>query len=195
MEIQATKHTTTAVNKHGAVLGAGELSALQQIQMGKAILQSAIKLTSATNELSGSALAAIDNVESRIRGLTADIDAYEELDGRNKVWASGGPCEKTSDCPDWRQHGPHQPAMYSYFHVDVEFDSKGDVKAFHTADTGTCKTAGEKWDACGITQNYRRDCKDGLECQGWKKGGKHIFANMYFGSSSSLGYICHEPLN
>ncbi|CEM03706.1 unnamed protein product [Vitrella brassicaformis CCMP3155] len=44
---------------------------LQQIQTGRAMSQSAIKLTSAANELSGSALAAIDNVEAHLTAATA----------------------------------------------------------------------------------------------------------------------------
>ncbi|CEM26643.1 unnamed protein product [Vitrella brassicaformis CCMP3155] len=53
--------------------------------------QSANKLTSATNELSGSALAAIDNVEDRIRGLTADGAAYDQPRGAATITDSQHP--------------------------------------------------------------------------------------------------------
>ncbi|CEM23159.1 unnamed protein product [Vitrella brassicaformis CCMP3155] len=82
-EIQATKHTTTAANKHGGALGAGEWSMLQQqIQTGKALHQSAKKLTAAAHELSA---AALDGLSTAAKELSAIMMAMQATDNAQRT--------------------------------------------------------------------------------------------------------------
>ncbi|CEM14668.1 unnamed protein product [Vitrella brassicaformis CCMP3155] len=89
-EIHAATDTAMAANKHGAVLGAGELSMLQQqIQNGRALHQSAMslnaqahKLTAAAHELIADSLRTMAN-ELSVVAINAERTTMTMVDDQN----------------------------------------------------------------------------------------------------------------
>jgi len=159
--IQAARDTAMAANKHGAVLGAGELSALQQIQMGKAVLQSANKLTSATNDMTASAMTTIHNVKDRIRGLTADGAAYDQPRGAATIIDSQHPGRSGGRYTSYSRSSRTQEDLATSTNTA---DRKICKLAFDDRKIGVDVDAGEEyWTMDGYTRT-RQPCAEGEMC-------------------------------
>ncbi|CEM23218.1 unnamed protein product [Vitrella brassicaformis CCMP3155] len=188
---------TMAANKHGVALGVGELSVLQQqIQTGKAILQSATKLYTAAdslkataNDLRASAVATIDDIADRMGAImgiepgTMAMDTDQPV-GRGREWDPYQPnpladepdenwlaakilCSKRTSGRSRRRSGPCKD--------DDECTEKGQFcykhvysqEFLHTHSVGICKAAGDHWDRCSIKKKH--PCKAGLKCTETKR--------------------------
>jgi len=178
---------TMAANKHGVALGVGELSVLQQqIQTGKAILQSATKLYTAAdslkataNDLRASAVATIDDIADRMgaimgiepgtMAMDTDQPHFLILHKGGKSSQSGGKSDKEWEHEETKrikQKTKQDRINAGECKDDGECTEEGkfcykhvtDQKKLYTQQIGKCKRAGGLWDdGCGKEHPWSKE--------------------------------------